>query len=361
MRGQSRGILLGGLLLLVLLGARWVPGLLRAARLLGDVAAPEEPAGEGVSEEPVAEGPLRGTLYRPAEGEPPFPAFVACHGAAKEGFRDARLVRFARALARSGSVVLAPDLEDLRCFRVTEESVGRIVEAQRALCSRTDLVQGGRASLIGISFAGTLSLLAAADPGVRDSVPAVLSFGGYADLEGLIRYWLEAAPESPPGEYPVESYGKVIAILNNLDPLVPEAEREPLREGLERFLREKRPPPRPPDLGVMAADLWDAATTVGPTRPDLVERIVLAAGPGAHLVQPSGRLEGLRARVFLLHAAGDRLIPPRESERLASIVGEPSRLLLTPLFEHVTVRSGGSLERWRLVRFAAAFLEASDG
>ena len=206
---------------------------------------------------------------------------VACHGAAKDGFRDARLVRFARALARSGALVLTPDLEGLRRFRVTEESVGQIVEAQRALRSRTDLVEGGRVSLIGISFAGTLSLLAAADPVIRDSVPAVLSFGGYADLEGLVRHWLEAAPEAPPGEYPVECYGRVIAILNNLDPLVPEVERDPLREGLERFLREKRPPPRPPDLGGMASDLWDAATTLGPTRPDLVERIVLAAGPGA--------------------------------------------------------------------------------
>ncbi|HKB14779.1 MAG TPA: hypothetical protein VKF62_01880, partial [Planctomycetota bacterium] len=182
---------------------------------------------------------------------------------------------------------------------------------------------------------------------------------GYADLEGLIRYWLEAAPASMADAYPVESYGKVIAILNNLDPLVPEGERASMREGLERFLREKRPPPRPADLGGPAADLWEAATTIGRARPDLVERILAAARPGASLVQPAGRLGGLRARVFLLHAAGDRLIPPVESQRLAALVGSPARFLVTPLFEHVSVRGGGLLERWRLVRFASAFLEAA--
>ncbi|HET6201591.1 MAG TPA: alpha/beta fold hydrolase [Planctomycetota bacterium] len=363
MSRTRRGVLLGGLALVGFLAWRELAPALPAARLLGELGDSTSPLAEGVREEPFSAGAeeVQGTLFRPAAREAPFPAFVVCHGAAKDGYRDERLVRFARALARRGAAVLAPDLEDLRRFRIAASTVDRIVASHRALCGRADLVRGARASLVGISFAGTLSLLAAADPGIRDSVPAVLAFGAYADLEGLARAWLGAAPEIPPGTYPVESYGKGILVLNSLDALVGPDESGPLRELLERFLREKKLPPRPEGLGPTAAELWSVATDVGPTPPALLDRIVSAALPGIRRVQPAARLGELRARVFLLHAAGDRLIPPGESRRLAAILGERARLLVTPLFEHVSLRGEGTgaLERWRLVRFAGAFLRAA--
>ena len=364
MRPRRRQLLCAGLAVGVLAAAAvLLRPLLPAARLLGEFADPRDPLTEGVVEEPFSsgEGTVRGTLFRPVAGDAPFPGFVVCHGAAKDGYRDERLVRFARALARRGAVALAPDLEELRRFHVTASTVDQIVAAHHALVARRDLLSGGRASLVGISFAGTLCLLAAARPEVRDEVPAVFSFGGYADLEGLVRHWLTAAPEAAGGEYPVESYGKVIVVLQCLDPLVEEPERGPLREALENFLREKKRPPRPDGLGETARELWTAATTVGPAPVPLVERIVVALRPGLGPIEPIGRLGGIRAAPFLLHAAGDRLIPPSESARLAAALGGRTRTLVTSLFDHVTVRGEGSAwgERWRLVRFTAAFLGAA--
>lgn len=180
----------------------WIPRWIVAGSLLREIAEPPRDESEDVVEEPFEDrtgAPVRGTLFRPDARRPPYPALVLCHGAAEDGFEDERLVRLARALARRGFLVLAPDLEDLRAFRVSERSVERIVAAHGALLARRDLVRADRAAFAGISFAGTLCLLAAREPAIRERVPAVLSFGGYRDLEGLVRYWLTTAPEPPPG------------------------------------------------------------------------------------------------------------------------------------------------------------------
>jgi len=150
-------------------------------------------------------------------------------------------------------------------------------------------------------------------------------------------------------------------ILNNLDGLAAEPEHEPLRRGLEAFLRDGAPPPRPAGLSEGGSRLWEAATTVGPVDPTLVEEILAASRPDLARLAPAGRLAGLRARVFLLHATGDPLIPPSESEALARDLagaGRVADLVVTPLFEHVSLRgeSRGAGGTFSLVRFTARFL-----
>jgi len=347
----------------------------RAVGVLREVGAPPSPDTAPVSEEAVAfatpAGETAGTVYRLAEAEPaPAPGVVLSHGAAEAGFRDARLVRLARALARAGFVVLAPDLAELRALRVDERSIARIEGGFAYLRSRADLVGENPVSLAGISFAGSFSLLAATRDGTRDAVAAVLAFGAYHDLEALVRYWLEAPPpeSSTEGVYPIGSYGRWIALLNHLDALAPPEDRGVLRATLEGLIRGKGAPPAPASLSPRGASIHEAARAAGPLPPALAAELLDAARAQLGTVDVRGRLSAIRAPVFLLHAANDGLIPESHSLALrdeieASAPDVEVRLLVSDAFRHVTIGAEGSspgfFEVLPEISFLAAFFGAA--
>ena len=65
------------------------------------------------------------------------------------------------------------------------------------------------------------------------------------------------------------------------------------------------------------------------------------------------------APVYLLHGAGDNVIPTQESERLAAWLAPHTRVrvLVTPLITHVDAGVPRSVsDAWALVRFWAAVL-----
>jgi hypothetical protein len=65
-------------------------------------------------------------------------------------------------------------------------------------------------------------------------------------------------------------------------------------------------------------------------------------------------VEGLTAPVFLIHGAGDNVVPAMESAWLAKRLESqvPVHVLITPLITHAEVdRGAGATDVWRLVRF----------
>ena len=56
------------------------------------------------------------------------------------------------------------------------------------MTSRPDIAPDGRVGMIGISFAGGLSIVAAGRPSIRDKVAFVMSFGGHGDLPRTLKY-----------------------------------------------------------------------------------------------------------------------------------------------------------------------------
>ena len=50
------------------------------------------------------------------------------------------------------------------------------------MAAQPDLAPDGRVGIVGISFAGGLSIVAAGRPSIRDKVAFVVSFGGHGDL-----------------------------------------------------------------------------------------------------------------------------------------------------------------------------------
>ncbi|HVL75678.1 MAG TPA: hypothetical protein VM406_06655 [Noviherbaspirillum sp.] len=107
---------------------------------------------------------------------------VLIHGFTEAGRRDVRMVQFAESLARSGFVVLAPELPGM-----TDMSVGSAEREEIATALR-HATGHGRAGLVALSLAAGPAIHAAMKPDLADRVAYILLIGGYHDIVDVIRY-----------------------------------------------------------------------------------------------------------------------------------------------------------------------------
>ena len=115
------------------------------------------------------------------------------------GIDEPRLKGLAGDLAASGVAVMTIALPDLVRYRFTPESVDEIEDAAAWLAADHALAPDGSVGLMGISFAGGLSMVAAGRPSIRDKVAYVFSFGGHGDLPRVLRYLCSGIEPLPRG------------------------------------------------------------------------------------------------------------------------------------------------------------------
>jgi hypothetical protein len=103
------------------------------------------------------------------------------------GIAEPRLTALAQDLAGSGVAVMTMALPDLMGYRITARSADVIEDAVAWMAGQRDLARDGRVAIVGISFAGGLSIVAAGRPSIRDKVAYVVSFGGHGDLGRVLK------------------------------------------------------------------------------------------------------------------------------------------------------------------------------
>ena len=92
-----------------------------------------------------------------------------------------------RELAALGHPVLTVELPDLDALRYHDRTTDMIEDAAAGDARRRS--RRGRAiGVLGISFGGGLSIVAAGGPAIRDGVAFMLAFGGHGDLPRTLRY-----------------------------------------------------------------------------------------------------------------------------------------------------------------------------
>jgi dienelactone hydrolase len=290
------------------------------------------------------------------------------------GIDEPRLVGVARDLASVGHPVLTTELADLKQYAITPRSTDMIEDAAQWLASQQDLAPDGRVGMIGISFAGGLSIVAAGRPSVRDRVEFVMSFGGHGDLPRTLHYLCTG--QQPDGTArPPHDYGVAIILLGVADRVVPSEQVEPLRSAILTFLEasrldmvdKKRSEAEFARARELAAGLPEPARTlmgyvndrdVSHLGPVLLPHVTALGGDPA--LSPS-RSTAPSADVYLLHGADDNVIPAVESVLLARELrgrGVHVEHLVTPLITHAEVDRPPTIgEVWTLVRFWGKLLD----
>lgn len=320
---------------------------------------------------PTRRGPMRVRIYTPsgAHGR----AALLTSGLHPAGVDEPRLVALARHLSASGFAIVTPDIPELSQFEITPAITNAIEDAGMWLSTASGLSADGKAGLMGISFSGGLSAIAAGRPPLADRTAFVFAFGGHDDLPRVLRY-LCTGVEPRPGGLRVRltagpgaadaaadnafvraphDYGVAVMLLGSAGRLVPTAQVEPLRAGIRRFLWASHLDrvDKPQADREFAALVEVAKRMPEPSRTLLRyvnERDVVHLGARLlpYVAQYGGdpalsvsKSPKPKAPVFLLHGIEDNVIPPVESEYFAEDLRghAPVRLLLSGLISHAEV------------------------
>jgi len=166
--------------LVFLLCARRGYTYVRAAGLLLRIENPQKagwlsgvhtyPIVESLTEIRTPSGRIRARLYTP-QGIANAPGMLVVHGVHHLGIDEPRLVAFARALSASGIQVLTPELASLADYQVDAGSIDVIGYSARNLSQSLRQKVG----VLGISFGGGLSLIAASKPQFERYIRFVVS------------------------------------------------------------------------------------------------------------------------------------------------------------------------------------------
>lgn len=308
---------------------------------------------------PTPSGSLRARIYLPAARS--RRAALLTSGLHVAGMDEPRLTRIARELAASGLIVVTPEIPELTRFEITSGITDTIERAAEWLANDSGLSTGKPIGMMGISFSGGLSIVAAGRASLKDKVAYVFSFGGHDDLPRVLRYLctgIEPMPSRRVGlsaneqfVRPPHDYGVAVMVLGLADRLVPAAQVEPLRAAVRRYLNASAL-----DTNVdkeRAAKEFEALKQTAKTMREPSATLLRYVNDrdvvhlGARLLPLIGTFANNPALsparspkpsvpAFLLHGIDDNVIPSIESEYLADGLRPhaPVRLLLSGLISH---------------------------
>ena len=333
---------------------------------------------------PTRAGNIPARLYQP-EGRVRR-TLLLMPGVHRDGIDESRLVGLAEDLSATGYRVVTVAAPDLQRFKITPEVTDVIEDAVKWTSQQPQFRTDGKIGVVGISFTGGLSIVAAGRDSIRDRVAFVMSFGGHGDLARALHYLasgevlgnLEQAKQSSAvagadhvGVHPPHDYGLAVVLLNLADRVVPPEQVAALSKGIDGFLLASSlavtdPPKSVPifeEMKKYQETLPEPSRTymqyvndravdkLGPVLLPVIESLRNHPGMAALSAE---RATPPTAPVFLLHGVDDSVIPSVETVLLAEHFEGKADVtgLLSGLITHAEVnRTPGAIEVWRLASF----------
>ncbi len=307
-------------------------------------------------------------------------------GVHRDGINESRLVGLAEDFAATGYGVVTVAAPDLQRYKITPEVTDVIEDAAKWTSDQPQYRTDGKIGIVGISFSGGLSIVAAGRDSIKDRVAFVMSFGGHGDLARAMHYLtsgqvlgdLEEAKRSSAvvgaahvSVHPPHDYGLAVVLLNLADRVVPADQVAALSKGIDGFLLASSlavtdPPKAVPVFEEMKRyqeTLPEPSRTymqyvndrsvdkLGPILLPVAD--ALANHPAMPTLSPE-RATPPKAPIFLLHGVDDNVIPSVETVLLAEHLKGKAEVhgLLSGLITHAEVnRTATSTEVWRLASF----------
>jgi dienelactone hydrolase len=315
---------------------------------------------------PLASGTVRARLYTPLRSKN-APAIIVLHGVHYLGIDEPRLENFATAMAACGIQVLTPELPDIKDYQVGANSIATIGESAEWL-THTD---GERpVGVLGLSFSGGLSLLAAADPEYQKDIRFVMAVGSQDEMSRVAAYYRTGEDERPDGSEETlapHEYGPLVLEYEHVGEFVPAQDVTQIRAVLRAHLYEDAQAERAALARLTVTQTAEAKALMDMSLP--ATRTALEREDERHAddmaaVSPHGRLATLRTPVYLLHGAGDNIIPSAETQWMASELPKRSlkAVLISPVLSHLNLDGAAPTmtDQLRLVHFFAEVLHAAE-
>ena len=286
-------------------------------------------------------------VYRIPDGEPRA-AVLLFLGANAAGRDDEDVVNLGNALARGGFAVMFHWSPTMALqHNIDSVEIDNLVRAFQFL-EQQDWVDSKRVGIGGFCVGASFSLVAAADPRISDRVRFVNAFGPYFDAEDLLlqvvtRSRLYQGVRTPwqPDSLTLEVFAN--ELIETVDDM---ADIDLLtKKYLTGELRDGQP-----------------ATSAGQTVDRLLEGVSPGEAAGLYAtlpeefreamdqISPSRYVDDIKAKLLVLHARDDELVPSAESRRLAEAMADRGDVRYTELLSFDHVRPAGGTGTWRLFK-----------
>jgi len=368
-------LLAAGMLIVGLTGWPFVKDHLEAISVLQQVSGKPVPAIVGdlvahpISTEDltlhVESGEIRARLYSP-EGIRDAPALVVLHGVHHLGIEEPRLKSFAAAMASCGMRVLTPELPNIKDYRVDSTSMKTIGESAHWFAQQT----GGPVGVMGLSFAGGLALVAAADPLYHPDFKFVFAVGSQDSMGRVADYYRtnqDALPNGTIERLPAHEYGPLVLEYQYVEDFVPKQDVAAIRSVLRAHLYEDKAAETAAEATLTQAQKLEALDLMDAT--SAKTRALLAAANTRHTqelagLSPSGHLKTFTTPVYLLHGQADNIIPSAETLWMASELPSETlqAMLVSPVLSHIDLDSANPtlIDQWRLIHLFALIMHATE-
>ncbi len=259
-----------------------------------------------------------GDLY---SGGDESPAIIFVPGAAPGGRSDPRVVEAAIALARAGRRVFVPELHHY-------ERTFDYDDVERLVTAIVELSDEAPVGMLGFSYGGSLSLLAAQDNRTRGRLAYAATFGAYFDLLHVIQGVTTGSTLLDGEEVHFPTVPEAREILTDATVRLASGERA---EELARALRLEDASDLPANLDAV----HDLLTNRDPRRTEaLATDLPPRFRTTLERFSPSTALGLLDVPVFILQSKKDAATPWTEAVLMERAV-DRSRLVLIDHFSHV--------------------------
>jgi dienelactone hydrolase len=308
---------------------------------------------------------VRARVYRPKGLLRAPRGLVLVHGVHFLGIDEPRLVSLARNFAQAGVTVLTPELDALADYRVDDPSNLDALRASVRWLARDPQVRAGGVGLLGVSFAGGLSLRVASEAALAPDLAFVASIGGHNDMARVAKFFVTDKVAAPEGEidWKAHDYGLAVLVYNAPQRFVSKEDAPLLRAAVRAFLHESYGEASQIALSMSPEGAKVYEHIAHRDRHALAEAVLRelpAMKPTMDAASPAATMSSIHVPVYILHGAHDDVVPPSESRWSGlEATGSPDvRVLVSARIGHAEMgKDPAVMESVRLVGWMASLLD----
>jgi len=291
---------------------------------------------------------------------------VVVHGVHHLGMDEPRLENFASSLAAHGYLVMTPQVDSLADYRITLDSAAVIDDAVRELARRSGAPKVG---LLGLSFAGGMALIGAAeDQSIQSQLSGIIAVGAHDDLVRVLHFYETDQARAPDGsvlKLKAHEYGALVTAYGFAQYYFSPQDTAQAEVTLRALLWEDMPRAHAEAARLSPAGQARMAQLFAHDTKSLIpdtQRMLMDDRSFLIAASPHHYLSKLHVPVILLHGSEDNIVPPTETLWLERDLppGVLRSALISPCIGHVEIGEASVGDKFRLIHWMAMMLDMLD-